>query len=139
MDSRCLKDKDGNPTDKLGIAVRSSSQELAIDINEAKILDWHTEPAQELRRLLVEAYANGGAKAADKVAGRISQHLSDGMQLKIREDKELTKREAEKAKVKGEKEPEYIRFVELIDKKGESLGEWDFVLSAKKKTKGKIT
>ncbi len=119
-----LIDKDGKSLGKkVGMVMRSSVQELAIELgNDKKLSPDNWDVTQALKREVKKHYELGGAEAADKLAGAISKDLPDGMKLKIEDDKEFREEVVRQAKENGDPIPKYVRSMQLVDKDGKLLG-----------------
>ena len=72
------------------------------------------------------------------MAKEITDQLKGGMQLKITNNPAFTKRVQDYYKKEGKKPPDYIRWIELTDKTGKSLGSFGVGLSIVKKSTSEI-
>ena len=117
-----LFDGQGNSRGKVAMIVRSSAQDLAIALRKEKLLSVDSETATKLTALIRNAYRSGGTGLADGLAMKISKDLPDGMELKISNDPRLRVRLVRQERDLGNRAPEYIRRIELIDREGKILG-----------------
>ena len=114
--------KDGRSLGKVGMALRSSVQELAMQLGETKQLLPGSPEANSIVGESQKLYARGGARSADSLAPEINKTLPDGMKLTISDDPDYRKKVVEESNKEGTPIPDYIRLIELKDKDGRSLG-----------------
>jgi len=117
-------------------ARRRVVQFTADELNSAKDLKATNKAGMLVRAALAHQYEWGGlnpAKATDSMAKDISDKLKDGMKLKIVDDPAYTKKVKDNYKKDGKEPPDYIRWVELVDKNGKSLGGFGIGLKRRKR------